>query len=398
MSESAKKKLKQMRLPFAILDESEKTPKTSQDNSSSKAIVSSRKRKPSSDADAGNSKSTKIGRVAESKENISSKADVEILDSDDESSPETKDTTGDQALINPSNGTETTPTTTAPESVFHIKLPSCTKSKRKINMDMKLKNPIDEEDLDDSVVYLDDEDIPKSSKKFKRSVKKSEKKKEKKESSGKDSRVRKTLDMSGSVEDKVEELGVANVSSSEKASDGLQSKRNVEKSDADPMDIEMIEPDVEDEVASKKEKNLPSGRTDVIETIPSNASSPQPEDPDLIHEEIAEVLSDDSDNRVESGTFAKVDSKSLTPKQLAHRQKQEAQRLEKELQRKKERELKELQRLKEKLQREDAKRKEKEEKEEARKREKEERDRKRQAEQDKKDEEKRQKEEERKVS
>ena len=410
MSESAKKKLKQMRLPFAIITEPDKTPGTPEENLSPKANVSSRKRKPSYDAD--NVRSTKIGRVAYSKENISAEQEViEVSNSEDDVTPESQRHASEQAAIKTSTDNETTPTTTAHESVLHIKLPSCTKSKRKINMDLNQPKSIDEEDLDDSVVYLDKEEIPKGIKKLKKSVKKSEKKKQKKESS--DSK------------DKIQSLAKPDVlshltSDNEDELDKTESNKSVEQQHDDEVmivDDDIPEPspisikksdknETEDEIATKEGKTLPV-KKNTIGTIPSNASSPLPEDPEEIHEEIAEVLSDDSEanklspsgnDGVRKTPTNKIDLNNLTPKQLARRQELETRRLEKELQRQKERDLKENQRLKEKEQREEAKRKEKEEKEEARKREKEERDRKRQAEQDKKDEEKRQKEEERKVS
>lgn len=363
MSESAKKKLVQLRINnFTIISsDSDKTPSS---------IVaenlknSSRKRKPSSDAE--NVKSNKIGRVADSKENIASNDDeaVNIEENDEEVT--------EVASAKLSNVNETTPTSVS-ESSLHIKLPSCTKSKRKINMDLKPQKSIDEDDPDDSIVYLDEEEM-RESKKTKKSVKKSEKKR------------KKNLNLSGSIK--------SDVTSPDLPSDD---KNCIELQSNKPCDEPVANtaaPSLKDEVSDKTEPSIEikpkaSPKEDIITSIPSNLSSPEAEDPDAIHDEIIEMLSDDSDHKDKTShgnedglgrtpTSCKIDFMNLTPKQLARRQDQEARRLEKEAQRQKERDLKEQQRLKEKEVREEAKRKEKEEKEEARKREKDDRDRKRQ--------------------
>lgn len=390
MSESAKK-LVQARLPFAIVG-SDKYPTNSSPKAEPKAspkVVSSRKRKPSSDGDIP---VAKVGR-ANSKENISAKEVVEIL-SDSEGDDREDDT--EKSLAKNPKEAETTPVASGGE-VLHIKLSSGTRSNRKINMDKpQHQKSIEEEEQDDSVVYLDSEDVRKSSKK-------SRKRKAKKESSENTSRARRSLKMT--VPEETEVIAVS--SSDEKVYDGAESNEKHDQNSDDDLLEEIV---ITKEIVDPEEKDEPLlVEIKTIQNVPSTATTPQPEDPDVIHEEIAELLSDDSDtNKIESSpdkddvgktpTSSKMDIKNMTPKQLARRQEQEARRLEKELQRQKERDLKEQQRLKEKEQREEAKRKEKEEKEEARKREKEERDRKKQAEQDKKDEEKRQKEEERKVS
>lgn len=265
-------------------------------------------------------------------------------------------------------------------------------------MGAKPAGSLEEEDLDDSVVYLEDEDC-KSTKKSKKSEKKARKTTHEKSNS-----VRKNLN----TDDQVENENHSPVPKNQEiAPNIIQHEENSTKSDLDAAKIEVPSEKKNsiDEISAIQ--NCENENINSFNTVPTNVSSTAPEDPDVIHEEIIEFLSDDSDsNKISTSinevgktpTSVKKELMNLTPKQLARRQEQEARRIEKELQRQKERELKEQQRLKEKEQREEAKRKEREEKEEARKREKEERDRKRQAEQDKRDEEKRQKEEERKVS
>lgn len=421
----SEKKLKQMRLPFSLLTSpgSDSSPKTAGERSSPKTPVVSRKRKPSSDGD--NTRSNKIGRK-DLKENIATEQGIlEIKDSDEEA--ETNETFDEDVKVS----NETTPNA---ENVLHIKLPSCSKSKRKINMDVKPPKSVDEEDDDDSVVYLDDEDVPKSCKKARKSVKKSEKKK-KKASPDDANKAKKTLKLGSSVEEEAEgkdevkvddapETIVLEISdgeeteksdkviksatdrSKEDTKDGKTTEKVVEKlknnnqidikkvsttdNKAKPKTIEAPKSPKSSPKSSKtpssSEKNPPNKDFD---TIPSQASSPLAEDPEVIHEEIAEVLSDNSeasgtnttsphDDNNKTPSSGKIDISKLTPKQLARRKEQEARRMEKELLRQKERDMKELQRLKEKEEREEAKRKEKEEKEEARKKEKEERDRKRQ--------------------
>lgn len=383
MSDSAKKKqLKQMRLPFSVLP-TDKTASSSPkafDNASPKTPSVSRKRKPSGDNESGGR--LKIGRVAAVKENVESKDCVEIVDSDEEAHDDVKDVSKNQSIIAAPNDNETTPTTVAgQETVLHIKLPSCSKSKRKINMDSKPPKSIDEEDKDDSVVYLDEEEIRESCKKTKKSSKKSEKKK-KAATSSEANRVKKNLQMSKTIEEidddaKKEDSGTT------------QSNKNPEEIAEQPMEVDDVEPTVAVET-SIKEAEKSDVKIDEIDDennpVPSKMSPLQ--EPDSIHDEIIDMLSDDSDgsgNRIsplnENGdrkSGAKLDFSKLTPKQQARRKEQEARRAEKELLRLKERDQKEQQRLKEKEQRDEAKRKEKEEKEEARKREKEERDRKRQ--------------------
>lgn len=382
MSESAKKKLVQKRLPFAIIP-TEKTSTLSPmpaANSSPKTPLSSRKRKPSTDGDTG--RSNKIGRVADLKENISSK-EVVVIENDD-----------DNAELAPANLSskecETTPTTTAPESTLHIKLQSASKSKRKIIMSSKPQKSL-EEDPDDSVVYLDEEEIPKKSRK------KSEKKKRKTGTSDeKAAQVKKNLKLSESIGDENVEHDPSEIGDT----GSVQSDKKGEMSDDVSMDDQSTSKS--NEVIDEKLDDLKKAEAPLspdleaskalstegrFKTIPSKDTSPQ--EPEAIHDEIIGILSDDSNDSADKtspgnetggkdSSAPKFDVTKITPKQLARRKEQEARRLEKELARQKERDAKEQQRLKEKELREDAKRKEKEEKEEARKREKEERDRKKQ--------------------
>lgn len=385
MSESAKKKLVQKRLPFAIIP-TEKTSALSPmpaENSSPKTPLSSRKRKPSTDSDTG--RSNKIGRVADLKENISSKEVIEIVDEDDEKA--------EQAPVNlSSKECQTTPTTIAPESTLHIKLQSASKSKRKINMSLKPQKSLDD-DPDDSVVYLDEEEIPKKSRK------KSEKKKRKAGTSDKKpSEVKKNLKLNESIEEGSENVDLdpivigdpGSVQADKKlevsepiSKDDIPTSKSIEVIDKELDDPKMKESSLSPDCETSKASSI-EGR---FKTIPSKDTSPQ--EPEAIHDEIIGILSDDSNDsadRTSPGNEAgckdssapKFDITKLTPKQLARRQEQENRRWEKELARQKERDAKEQQRLKEKELREEAKRKEKEEKEEARKREKEERDRKKQ--------------------
>lgn len=398
--------MKQMRLPFALLvsPASESSPKAAE-RSAPKTPVASRKRKPSTDGD--NARSNKIGRK-DSKENIASEQDIlEIKDSDDEEEPEIEEISEEDTKVK----NETTPTA---ENVLHIKLPSCSKSKRKINMDVKPPKAFDEDNEDDSIVNLDGEEIPKSCKKSKKTTKKSEKKKKKETTDHGGNKAKKTLKLGISVEEEVccaddEKMEVddeVKVTSKEVKNGDLKSEKDdVEcedqeeaKADKAQKSIEADDKEEKLEVSKKSPEKLEATQeVDEIKkdfnTIPSNASSPQVEDPDAIHDEIVEVLSDNSeasdinltsppDDTNKTPSSGKVDISKLTPKQLARRQEQEARRLEKEMLRQKERDMKEQQRLKEKEQREEVKRKEKEEKEESRKKEKEDRDRKRQVRED----------------
>lgn len=397
--EMSEKKLKQMRLPFAIIPTGSSSPSTPKTPVEKTTPVASRKRKPSNDGD--NLRSNKIGRVTDSKENIAAQQDVlEISDSDEEMDEE-------MCEEEPPKIAETTPTTTvAAESVLHIKLSSA-KSKRKINMELKPPKHADDEDAEDSVVYLDEDEIRKSSKKAKKSAKKSEKKKRKKDSKPEAvGRVKKTLTLEEPIEE-TPEAAEEVIEESPEIEAEVETESN--KNDKAVNDQAEAVPEIEEPTATDEDKAAAIKRNSSAERfqiVPSSKAKSDPED--AINDELIEMLSDDSNSSAKDTTSppnddnktpksAKFDITKLTPKQLARRQEQEARRLEKELLRQKERDLKEQQRLKEKEARDEAKRKEREEKEEARRKEKEDRDRKKQAEQEKKDEEKRVKEEERKV-
>lgn len=192
---SEKKCLKQSRLPFQIISTSPKVisgeHKASPvvpavEKSSPKTPVTSRKRKPSSDGE--NLRSSKIGRT-NSKENIIAEQDpIEIIDSSEEEVSAVNTTTNEESIV---SITETTPTaaskSTPQEKKLRIKIQSC--SKRKQVIKPLVVNP------DDSIVYLDDEEI--QSAMNKKSTKKSEKKKasNQKVSKEKAKRVKKSLNL-----------------------------------------------------------------------------------------------------------------------------------------------------------------------------------------------------------
>lgn len=369
MSDSTKKKLIQKKLPFALSVEPKKvaTP-TPTENLSPNIVKQSRKRRPSTD---GNQLAKK--RVTESKENQEI-VDVEMLADDVIESTEEV-----QAI---KKSSETTPTTVQRESVLHIKLPSHSKLKRKVNMDLKPPKAIDESHEDDSVVYLDEEEL--------QPVKKAKKSEKKKKTSPGSSRAKRTLNTSkeaspiATVIELSDDEAIAD-DSNEKVDEKLVEKESEVKLTTDEKKVETVAETLELVEAKDQEKVQAPKVEEPLESIPTQASSPAAEDPDTIHDEIIDMLSDDS-NSSTNKTFdanktpanKKIDFKTLTPKQLARRQELEARRVEKELQRQKERDEKEQQRIKEKEQREEAKRKEKEEKEQARKKEKDERDQKRQ--------------------
>jgi hypothetical protein len=380
MSEK-KGNLKQMRLPFQIISTSPKTttpissiatspasvekpsPKTPKNN------VSSRKRKPSNEGE--NVRSSKIGRT-NSKENIIAEADpIEIADSNDSTDviaiPTTAITTTTSNNDTKQAQNETTPVT---ETIVHIKLPSNSKSKRKINMDVKQPKSIDEEDPDDSIVYLDEEELPKKSKK---SVKKSEKKKK----------------AQPAMKDEKSET------SENHAKKNLQLNEPIETPIAVPVDVAVLEEKedkpiivfVDNQKKSEDKKLESSGAAENKDRLDNVMSSELSKlvnsgNTSVTEDQIMDMLSDDADKSLcddrkspTSDALKAVKSAALklTPKALERRKELEAKRLEKEQLRQKERDEKEKQRLKEKEMREEAKRKEKEEKEEQRKREKEDR-------------------------
>jgi chromatin assembly factor 1 subunit A len=366
----SEKKLKQSRLPFQILT-SPKTPSIGAIQSVEKSSslpstpktpkpISSRKRKPSSEGE--NLRSTKIGRLAKSKENIAEPETIEVADSDDDEKKQTLP------------AVETTPTlaTSTSDSVIHIKLPSTTKSRRK--QDLKVSKSVEEEivENDDSIVYLDQEELPaKSSKKAKKGVKKSEKKKKSKAQSSSDEgieRVKKSLKMNDDekIDEKTPKSDDVEIVEDEKAETDPVAEN--ESSKEEEIDDELMEVDDEPQPA----ESTVSDQISKLINASGTSSSPV--------KDMQDILSDDENDQTspnDQSLNTSVDNKGtprvLTPKQMARRKEFEEKRLEKELQKKKEREVRELQRLKEKEEREEAKRREKEAKEEERRKEKEER-------------------------
>ncbi|KAG5667324.1 hypothetical protein PVAND_015308 [Polypedilum vanderplanki] len=390
---SAKKGLKQTRLPFQILTSPKVTTPVSTSDSSSKIMISpktsitktpvnTKKRKPSSDSE--NQNATKILRV-NSNENIAELDPVEKIDEK-----------VDQAVIDISedssngkiNKEEKTPSEEAENSI-RIRLPS----KRKQTFDTKPRKSLEEIefDPDDSVVYLDEEELPIKTKK---SGKKSEKKNKQKQKStptsnskNETNRVRKSLRLNDSLDEK-EISGIEIMEIDDSDNDPVETDKNEE---AECLEKQELQPScATTETAATKSVSAEVSK--LIETSSTNEN---------IHDQIVELLSDDVKSPSKKSTAneivnAEKTTPKLTPKMLARRKELEAKRIEKEQQKQKEREEKEKQRLLEKQMREDAKKKEKEEKEEQRKREKEEREKKKQAELEKKEEEKRQREEEKK--
>lgn len=356
MSESTSaKKLKQMRLPFSPLTSPKgvtaPVPPKSSEITSPKSSTAARKRKPSSDPDIA--RSTKIGRKS-LKENIATETDiVEIID-----------TSNDKTTENPNEIVIET-SSEADGDQLHIKLPISTK--KKPIPDTKPQKNVEDEDAEDSIVYLDKDDV-----KSQKEPRKSSKKKKKETSSAVEAQ-------------KIDEEEIIDETPQPEASEVAV---NIMTDEAMP------------------ESNEFSPKS--FDTIPSTKVSPEKDDEqEEFNDEIADVLTDFSEDLNASATSMKdengkkinpqmSDITKLTPRQLERRKLLETRRLEKEKQKQQERELKEQQRLKEKEIREEAKRKDREEKEEARRKEKEERDKKKQAEFDKKEQERKQKEDERK--
>jgi len=195
---SEKKGLKQSRLPFQIISTSPKvsgehkaTP-ISAENSSPKTPVTSRKRKPSNEGE--NNRSSKIGRT-NSKENIIAEQDpIEIIDSSEDEVSAAINTTLNESIV---SNTETTPTTatksTPQERKLRIKIQSC--SKRKQVIKPLVVHP------DDSIIYLDDDEIQNAMNK--KSTKKSEKRKgaNQKASKDKTKKVKKSLNLNQNDDD-----------------------------------------------------------------------------------------------------------------------------------------------------------------------------------------------------
>lgn len=195
---SEKKGLKQSRLPFQIISTSpkvsgeHKASTISAENSSPKTPVTSRKRKPSNEGE--NIRSSKIGRT-NSKENIIAEQDpIEIIDSSEDEVGAAINTTLNESIV---SNTETTPTTatksTPQEKKLRIKIQSC--SKRKQVIKPLVVHP------DDSIIYLDDDEIQNAMNK--KSTKKSEKRKgaNQKASKDKTKKVKKSLNLNQNNDD-----------------------------------------------------------------------------------------------------------------------------------------------------------------------------------------------------
>lgn len=458
MSESTKKKFVQKKLPFAIVsvDKNKAPVTTPTENLSPNVAAVSRKRKTSAEVSIVKPKK----RATESKEDpvVSEVVDLVGSDSDEESLlVEVHDDHQNDTSIR--QDTETTPTSTPiVEKIVHIKLPSCTKLKKKINMDAKPPPSLNEEDYDDddSVVHLESEIL--SSKKSKKSAKKSEKKKKKKESAGDAGGAKKALLMSppavkpveeenenpvndvenGKTESKTEvnennkeveimelddddsvvkvfgkEAGASKAADEDKTAIKDKSSQNSEAvnslmtgdiikngitgSKAGPSDKNESKIDAETDQKSTptdKEKEEKSSPAVAAET----AEKSSPAD-DSINEELIEMLSDDSEssaknNSVNVSGAFNLNTPTSTKCDTKNLTPRQLARRQEQMAKRAE---KELQRQKEREAKEQQRLKEKEAREEVKRKEKEDRERKRQAEQDKKDEEKRLKEEEKKV-
>lgn len=361
-----------MRLPFQLItspktttttstpqssispEQSKNSPKTPKTPKTPKAN-GSRKRKPSSEGE--NARLSKIGRLT-TKENVAEPSVIAVVDLED----------NEEEVVNPNTSitkkTEKTTPSSTTESVVHIKIPS----RRKQDLKSFSKPTfIEEQDPDDdSVVYLNEEDLVSlSSKKTKKITKK--KKSAAKISPEVTDKVEKALDLDENICEKKAEVTepVEELIENNKA-DESESK---EVENEEPMQID--EPHVISDQISKLMNA--SGTTsispvkDILEILSDDEKSPSENDKSL-NTSLNSTLNKSIDVGINKST-----SKVLTPKAQARRDEFERRRVEKELQKKKEREEREALRLKEKEQREEAKRKEKEEKEQQRLKEKEER-------------------------
>lgn len=404
---SEKKKLKQSRLSFQVISSvavGGVAAKPIETLSLSPDVTTSRKRRPSVEAE--NNRSTKIGKVLDSKENISIPEKIVIIeDSNDECNPleNLDEVVDDPPNVSITSKVEAEPATkkkTTEKSVLQIKLPTKRKNAELVT---KSVNSTEEIHDDDSVVYLDAEDIKKSNKKSKRSSKKVLDKK-------KDVKKLKLVEV-------VEEKDDMVVDDVEEEDDMMIDV--VEEKD----EVEDIPANVTLECTTEKVTPIKSSKKKAKSPI-SSKKSKTPSKPEVVEDEEVfekddsedgkDVISLDSDSSGENktklsdsildksltsilqSTDGDVAKKPLTPKQIKRREFFEEKRLEKERQRQKEREEREEARKKERDVREDAKKQEREEKETQRRVERDEKEKKRLAELDLKNEEKRAKEEERK--
>ncbi|CAO1439664.1 unnamed protein product [Diamesa serratosioi] len=361
---SEKKKLKQSRLSFQVLSSvsgTEVAKKPIETLPVIPDVSSSRKRRPSVEAESN--RLTKVVKVLDSKEE---KIVLIIEDSNDESEVLEKpkkvvdDVVNDVSVTSIVDLDVATKKKTTEKNVLQIKLPS----KRKNADHAKSVNSTEEMHDDDSVVYLDVEEIIKTNKKSKKSSKK-----------------------------------------------GLEKKKVVTK-----VVLEEVKLQEKNEIPESKELECKIVKdTSIVTSINNNESPSKSEDEENVDEncsdEVKDIVNLDSDSTGETKlklsdsindkSFSTIlddeaTKKPLTPKQIKRREFFEEKRLEKERQRQKEREEKEEARKKERDVREDAKKQEREEKETQRRVERDEKEKKRLAELDLKNEEKRAKEEERK--
>lgn len=395
---SEKKKLKQSRLPFQVISSvavSGVAAKPIETLSLTSDVTTSRKRRPSVEAE--NNRSTKIGKVLDSKENISVPEKIVIIeDSNDgcESLKNLEQVVDDVPNVSLKSKVEAEPATkkkTTEKSVLQIKLPTKRKNAELVTKSVKSTEEMHD---DDSVVYLDAEDIRKSSKKSKRSSKKVlAKKKDVKKPETK-------LETEDVVEEVIEEKKEVVVKetketptketqkcTSKKDSSIISSNKKNKSPSSSKISKSPSKPEVKEDV-NVIEKDGSEDEKDVI-SIGSDSSGEN-------KTKLSDSILDKSLTSILQSTDGDATKKPLTPKQIKRREYFEEKRLEKEKQRQIEREEREEARKKERDEREDAKKQEREEKETQRRVERDEREKKRLAELDLKNEEKRAKEEERK--
>lgn len=438
---SEKKKLKQSRLPFQVISSvsvSGVAAKPIETLSLTPDVTSSRKRRPSVEAE--NNRSTKIGKVLDSKENISIQEKVVIIeDSNDvcEMVEVPEDVVDDVLNVSLTSKVEVETASkkkTTEKKVLQIKLPTKRKNAELVTKSVTTTEKIHD---DDSVVYLDAEDIIKTNKRSKRSSKKVlEKKKD-----GTKSETKMNLEEVVEQDEKeVEEVEKEEISECEAMECSIEKDTSITKSPKSKEKKTRKSIEKKESPSSNEKNKSPSS----IEKKKSPSSNEEKKPPSSIEkkspssdkknksptkpEYIEDVKNDDKDGSEDGKDVISLDSsdssgenkvklsdsildksltsliqsdgdvvkKPLTPKQIKRREFFEEKRLEKERQRQKEREEREEARKKERDEREEAKKQEREEKETQRRVERDEKEKKRLAELDLKNEEKRAKEEERK--
>lgn len=413
---SEKKKLKQSRLPFQVISSvsvSGVAAKPIETLSLTPDVTTSRKRRPSVEAE--NNRLTKIGKVLDSKENISIQEKVVIIeDSNDacEMVEDLKDVVDDVANVSLTSKLEVETASkkkTTEKKGLQIKLPTKRKNAELVTKSVTTTEKIHD---DDSVVYLDAEDIKKTNKRSKRSSKKIlEKKKdvtkaetqvnleevveqdEKEVEEPEKEEISESEAMEYSIE-KDTSITKSPKSNEKKKSPSSNEKKkspsSIEKKKSPSSDKKSKSPtkpeDIED-VKNDDKDSSEDGKDDIsLESSDSSGENKVKLSDSILDKSLTSIIQSDGD----------VVKKPLTPKQIKRREFFEEKRLEKERQRQKEREEREEARKKERDEREEAKKQEREEKETQRRVERDEKEKKRLAELDLKNEEKRAKEEERK--